>query len=226
MSDENTTRYYDDEIDLFELLEVLWAEKYLILTAALLPLLSAWGILLASTPDYEVRIPYSILTAPLSAQVCENEQCPKNIVASRVESLSNGKWLSVDKGSALSLTTDAPRPITEYQYDLTELNRALRAEMLQEAETEAYVIENELTSESRQTEAVATSLLHARRIIYALKGESAPLVFGPISISESKRNFLMVIVGVALFGALLGSVFVLFQKTFRDRRMAAGKVSR
>ena len=224
MSDETTTRYYDDEIDLFELLEVLWAGKYLILTAALLPLLSAWGILLTSTPDYAVRVPYSILTAPLSVAVCNKEQCTRDIVARRLDSLSNGKWLSVDKGSALSLTTDTPKPIAEYQYDLTELNRVLRSAMLQEAENEVYVIENELTSESRQTEAVATSLLQARRIIYGLKGESTPLIFGPISISESNRNPLMVSVAAALLGALLGSVFLLLQKAFRDRRTAAGKV--
>lgn len=226
MSDETTTRYYDDEIDLFEVLETLWAGKLVVFTATLIPLLATFGLSYTSTPTFEVKAPYSIHVAPIGAynhELCRTEQCQRDMVAGRAQSLSNGEWRSVDQGSALALTTESPRPAAEYQDSLVELNQALRDAILKEAEAEADFIENQINSDLQKAEVVASSLFAAKRVMFSLERDNVPLAFGPISINTvNHRSSLSFIVMSAFLGALAGSVFVLLRKAFRDRQFRNG----
>lgn len=217
MSDELPRRDYDDEINLLELLEALWANKFTLLIASLLPLLVSLGVLLTATPTFEVRASYFVKIAPLSG--IDN-------FASQATGLSDEGWLSVDDGAAFALTTKAPKSVVEYQNSLEELNQKFRSIMLHEAEVIAHVIDNELDSNSRQTEVVASNQLQAQRIIFALQGESAPLAFSSVSITESERGFIAVSVAASLGGALVGIVFVLLRSAFRDLRLKAAHIER
>lgn len=216
MSVEVPRRDYDDEFDLLELLQALWANKFTLLIASVLPLLVSWGVLLTATPTFEVRAAVFIKVEPLSGN---------DAVAMVMESSGEG-WLAVDDEAVLAFTTEAPKSLVEYQNSLEELNLKVRSFMLREAEVMAHVIDNEMDSNSRQTEVVATNQLQAKLLISALQGESMPLAFGPVSISESKRDFLAVSVAAALGGALVGMVFVLLRSAFRDRRLKAAHIER
>lgn len=221
---ENDPTYYD-EVDLFEVLETLWANKLVVLATTLLPLSATFGFAQFSTPTFEVKAAYSIQVAPMAAYdrtVCQDEQCIKKIVASRITSLSNDHWRSVDAESALALTTEAPKPVAEYQKSLAELNQAFRDAILKEAESEASIIQSEIKLNLQQTEVVAGSLLAAKRVLFFLEREGAPLVFGPISINSVKRISWSFFVMVAFGGAVIGSSFVLIRKAFRDRQIRNG----
>ncbi|MDG2272316.1 MAG: hypothetical protein P8L39_08430, partial [Halioglobus sp.] len=85
------------------------------------------------------------------------------------------------------------------------------------------LIENEISSDMLGPE-MGITLMRAKRISAALKEEGMPLAFGSISMAKSKQSFPFVLSITALCGALVGSVLVLFQKAFRDRRMAAGQI--
>lgn len=227
MSEPTATRYDEEEIDLFELLETLWAGKLVILATTVLPLIAGLGLLLTSTPLFEVKVPYSVHVAPMDAYdyaICTNEGCRKTIVANRAVSLANGEWRSVDGGSALALTTTSPRSVAEYQSDLEALNQTLRTNMLSEAEAESDFFENEIDGDLRQIEVVARSMLRAKRVIFLLERADTPLAFGTISISEVKNSAKPYVLFPAIFGAILGSVFVLFRKALRDRQVAKGQI--
>ena len=221
---ERIPTHYDDEIDLFEVLETLWAGKFLILATTLLPLFTAYGLLLSSTASFEVKVPYRVQVATIDAynpSLCDNKQCQNRMVAIRADSLSNGEWRSTDKESALILTTESPKSIAEYQDELAELNLILRADMLKEAEAEANFIESEISNDLQQTEVVAGSLLRAKRVMFLLEREATPLKFGAISISMVNQPKLAILFMSALLGAISGCTFLLFRKTYRDRHMTS-----
>lgn len=223
---ENNQAHYDDEIDIFEVLETLWAGKFVVLASTLLPLLASFGWVQFSTPTFEVKATYSIHTGPMAIYhngVCQREDCRKNIVASRIVSLSDGDWRSVDGGSALALTTEAPKTVAAYQESLAELNQTLSVAFLKEAKTEVDIIQNEISGPLQQTEVIASSLLAAKRALFSLEQKGAPLVFGPIFINSVERISLSTLVALALIGAVAGSGFVLLRKAFRDRQIRNGE---
>jgi LPS O-antigen subunit length determinant protein (WzzB/FepE family) len=55
---------YDDEIDLFELFQTLWQEKWSIITGTIISVLIAGCFLLIKTPEYESRLKYNVDTLP------------------------------------------------------------------------------------------------------------------------------------------------------------------
>ena len=55
---------YDDEIDLFELFQVLWGGKWLISTFVVLAFLLGGGFILSKDKAYESKVVYSIDNIP------------------------------------------------------------------------------------------------------------------------------------------------------------------
>ena len=64
-------------------------------------------------------------------------------------------------------------------------------------------------------------LVFAKKVVHHLEGGAAPLRFGSMSIESDRKLGLLSLAG-AFFGALIGSVFVLFRNAFR-RRSAVGR---
>lgn len=219
MPDDMLTHDPSDEIDLLEALEILWAEKSLILASSVLAVLAALAILLTSSPTFEVKTPYYILSEPLS---CGVGDC-NDYFAQQIYFISQREWVSVGSELTVSVATEAPKSAAEYQSDLREINRTLRASILKKAEVTEYLIENEISSDLLGPE-MGITLMRAKRISAALKEEGMPLAFGSISIAKSKQNFPFVLFITALCGALVGSVLVFLQKAFRDRRIAAEQI--
>jgi uncharacterized protein involved in exopolysaccharide biosynthesis len=56
---------YDDEIDLFELVETLWRGKWLISALVAISVLLGGGFLFITTPIYESKLVFSIETMSL-----------------------------------------------------------------------------------------------------------------------------------------------------------------
>lgn len=205
-----------EDIDLFDLLETLWAEKFVILATAVMPVLISFGLLHNSTPTFKVRAPYLVVVAPIGGE---------GTIANKIALVTDAEWVS-DGGSALLLTTKSLGPVADYQYKLAEVNQSLGTHMLSEAKEVSELIEQRIPSELLSTEAVAAQLLEAKRVIFQLERNDRPLLFGTISTSDSNRYPLLLNVAIALCGALLGSFFVLFKKTLRDRHLATDRIER
>lgn len=219
MPDAMSTRDSDEEIDLLGVLETLWAGKSLILASSVLPVLVALAILLNSSPKMDVTARYSILVNPIS---CRAKSC-EHYISRQIDFISDGEWVSVDDGTAVTATTENPKSAVEYESDFAVINRTIRALMLKEAAETEFLIENEMFIDMCATEAISKTLIQAKQVRLALKGEEMPLAFGSIS-TVSQRNFPVIISATALCGAAFGSVLVLFRKVFRDRLMAAEQI--
>lgn len=212
MPDTNPTQY-DDEIDLLEVLETLWASRLVVLAATLIPFSVSLLMAYMSVPSYEVQARFSVRVAPMNGPGSIND---------RLTVLSNGEWRSVDGGSALLLTTESPQTAAEYQDSLAELNKALGEEIRSEAQLEANFLEDEINNSLRRDEWFASILLKANRVLFLLEQKGEPLEFSPVSINpvtQASLSSASSAVMPALLGSLAGSVFVLLRKAFRDRRI-------
>ena len=56
--------HYDDEIDLFEIVEILWQGKWIIVASVFIALAAAYAYLMNKEVVYEYNLPYSSITAP------------------------------------------------------------------------------------------------------------------------------------------------------------------
>ena len=63
MNDANRNQY-DDEIDLFEVVEILWQSKWIIIAAVFTALIAASLYLINKEVVYEYNLPYSYITEP------------------------------------------------------------------------------------------------------------------------------------------------------------------
>ena len=209
MPDTNPTQY-DDEIDLLEVLETLWASRLVVLAATLIPFSASLLMAYMSVPSYEVQARFSVRVAPMNG--------PGSIGA-RLTVLSNGEWRPVDEGSALLLTTESPQAAAEYQDSLAELNKALGEEIRSEAQLEANFLEDQINSSLRRDEWSASILLKANRVLFLLEQKGEPLDFSPVSINPITQSSFSSAAMPTFLGALVSSIFVLLRKAFRDRRI-------
>lgn len=209
MPDTNPTQY-DDEIDLLEVLETLWASRLVVLAATLIPFSASLLMAYMSVPSYEVQARFSVRVAPMNG--------PGSIGA-RLTVLSNGEWRPVDEGSALLLTTESPQTAAEYQDSLAELNKALGEEIRSEAQLEANFLEDQINSSLRRDEWFASILLKANRVLFLLEQKGEPLDFSPVSINPITQSSFSSAAMPTFLGALVSSIFVLLRKAFRDRRI-------
>ena len=217
MTDEIPTQYYDDEIDVVELLEALWAEKRLILAAAVLSVLGVLVIKLTPTAQFEVRTPYFIQVEQVG---CAKARCS---IPAQIQRLTNDQWLSVNADTYLFHLTDAPKSETDYQSDLAALNQALSSLLLNDAKATINIIENQISSTVQQNMGLPPELVFAKKVVHHLEGGVAPLRFGSMSIESDRKLGLLSLAG-AFFGALIGSVFVLFRNAFRRRSAVGGSI--
>lgn len=204
----------DDEIDLLEVLETLWASRLVVLAATLIPFSVYLAMAYTSVPTFEVKARFSVQVAPMDGI---------GSIDTRLATLSNGEWRPVDKGSALILTTESPKPAAEYRDSLAELNKALGEDIRKEAKLEADFLEDEINNSLRRDEWFASIALKANRVLFLLEQEGEPLEFSPVSINtltQSSLSSASSAVMPAFLGALAGSIFVLLRKAFRDRRIS------
>jgi hypothetical protein len=61
---DTSRNHYDDEIDLFEIVEILWQGKWIIVASVFIALAASYAYLMNKEVVYEYNLPYSSITAP------------------------------------------------------------------------------------------------------------------------------------------------------------------
>ena len=213
---------YDDEIDLFELFEILWGGKWLIIGVSLLMGLIGFGYTqINAETQYETSVPYVVGVYPVaSQQACgENVGCMENEVTKKLTVLLDSDW---EVGGMLRRTTPQRPDVASYQADLKRANERITQEAYADATTELAWIENELNDDLLATEIVATNVLNAKRVIAFIDGGGAVITFGDISVEEKKSETLKVGLLFVVLGGILGifSVFIHNAIRLRNDNMA------
>jgi len=186
---------YDDEIDLFELFQVLWGGKWLISTFVVLAFLLGGGFILSKDKAYESKVVYSIDNIPpfynddkastdfqkkfYSIDVF-NEWKKSNentslvfkdfskteVIDGFVLSKDEGATLAVIKDSASILVKSNQLPILNDFYEYAEhINVLLKVEYVSRAKDELKMIETRFKDLSSADTSVVQTVLSIDRYI-------------------------------------------------------------
>ena len=206
---------HDDEIDLFELFETLWAGKWLISAFVVLATLIGFGYSQVAQPIYDVSVPHSFNIYSASAQqICRsNINCMENETKKRLSSLLEGQWTS-----NISITTTAPLDLSEYQTQIEQANIKLTNEVYADATSELAVIQTELTDALLSTEIVATNILNAKRVIHSIENGQSVITFGSVSIVKSSPKVSLILALSVVLGGMVGAIFILVRNAITKRK--------
>ena len=207
----------DDEIDLFELFQMLWDGKGLISVFIVLTTLMGFGYSQVAQPKYDVSVPYTFNIYSMSAkQICGSHiDCLEKETMKHLSPSLEGGW-----SLNFSLSTPRPLDLSEYQSQLDGANVALTNAVYREAIIERNLIQTELTNALLSTETVAKNMLDAKRTIQVIENGKNVITFGSVSVVQSAPKATLIIILSVLLGGLLGVSFVLLRSAVRRRKEA------
>ena len=224
----------DDEIDLFELLEALWAGKWIISAFVALATLIGFGYSQAAQPKYDVSAPLSVsVYSVLSQQICEsNNQNQEDWRASDclaegtlsyfMEGLGSG-WRLSAKSDAITHTTSTPSSVNAYEDALSKAlmstNEALKGEAISEIEA----IESLSNDKVLATERVATNMLNAKRVVLSIDSGQNAISFGSVSVVKSSPKVPLTLALSVVLGGMIGVFFILFRNATTKRKEQLAK---
>ena len=200
---------HDDEIDLFELAEIIWAGKWVIVGLSLLAGALGFGVAQLKESEYQVSVPYVVNIYSVGAQqVCgESIGCMESETTKRLSVLLSDDW-NISGNNTLSLTSAEVPQVGRFDAEFERLNESLTREMYDAAVTELAWIESELIDAVLGTEIVATNFLNAKRVIAAIESGERVLSFGQATVANT-LPVVRVTVVMSILGAIV-AVFVVF----------------
>ena len=217
---------YNDEIDLFELFEMVWRGKWLISAFVAISLLSGFVYSQLAQPKFEVSVSFAVKLYSVSAQqICDdNLGCIIGLTTTQSMQNIDSNWNLTDKNSKLALSTNAPLNVKTYDEMFNKLNQTITNQIYNEALDELTVIKTELNEALMSTERVATNILNATRIIKAIDSGQKAISFGSVAIKKTSPKVPLTLALSIVLGGLIGVAFVLVNNTIRKRKESASKV--
>ncbi|MGB3385256.1 MAG: Wzz/FepE/Etk N-terminal domain-containing protein [Marinomonas sp.] len=209
-------RQNDDEIDLVELILELWKGKMLILAfvIACFCLGFAYVKVVAKT-QFTVSTGYTVnLFSGEVFSLCRQDQrCLDGRVAHQYGNELAGNWSIDDRSSTLTQhIVAAPQSLNTNSSDLEQANDKLTQSFLQSAKEELAIVTS-LSSDLRNTETVAESVLHAKRMIYQIEnGKMKALTLTTPVVEKKSPKVALILVISVLLGGMLGVFAVLMKK--------------
>ena len=220
----------DDEIDLFELVEDLWAGKWLISAFVALATLIGFGYSQVAQPKYDVSAPLRVnLYSIVSQQICEINQnqsgsdCLTEGTLSYFLERLGGGWSLNAKGDAITHTTLTPSTVNAYEDALSNALMSTNETLKGEAISELESIESLSNDNLLATERVATNMLNAKRVVLSIDSGQNAISFGSISIVKSSPKPRLILALSAVLGGLVGVSSVLIRNAITKRKEQLAK---
>jgi LPS O-antigen subunit length determinant protein (WzzB/FepE family) len=218
---------YDDEIDLFELIEIIWRGKWLISAFVAISVMIGFVYSQLVQPKFEVSVPFTIKLYSVPAQqICNanNVECIVNETNKLLIKNLDSNWDLIKKDNIFALSTEAPLNVKTYDDVFDKLNQTITNQIYNEALDEVTLIKTELNDALMNTERVATNILNATRIIKAIDSGQKAISFGSVAIKKTSPKVPLTLALSIVFGGLIGVIFVLVNNTIRKRKESASKV--
>ena len=204
----------NDEIDVFELFRTLWNSKWLISTFIILTTLMGFVYSQVVQPKYNVSVPYTIdMFSVKIQQLCNYSfNCMKSEEKKRLLFFLKAGW-----GPNLSFSTTTPLDLSVYEAQLVRAKEAYTNEMYVNAKTELAFIRTELDDAVLNTEIIAKSMLHAKRIINSIDSGQSAMTFGSVSIVKSSLKVQLILAFSAVLGGMFGIFFIIVRNAIKKR---------
>ena len=201
---------YGDEIDLFDLIKIIWDGKLWVIMSAILTT-SVGGIYATVVPKiYEVKVKVKINTI-----VDENREDAK--LLEMLTSHSKFGWNISAKTTTMVLETQELQEVTVYYKDLENARSLVNSKLVTMKKNELQQI-SKLGPSLLNTEVVATTVLLNQRLLYQLETMGLEIVeFSRLEtrIKSPKTGLVMVL--AFLFGGMIGVFGILMQRAYQNR---------
>lgn len=206
---------HNDDIDVFELFQVLWDGKWIISAFAVLATLIGFGYSQVVQPKYDVSVTYNFNSHIKSSRE-ENLQV-------RLLTVLGGDWEKHRKSPKIVLSTTAPLSESEYEAQVERVNSVLTKEIYADALAEILLLETDMPKTLMSTERVATDLSAAKNIVRVIDGGQEALSFGSVSVNNSSPKAVFRCVFSFVLGVMLGAVLTVVRHTVKRRKKYSAK---
>ena len=199
MNDTNRN-HYDDEIDLFEVVEILWQSKWIIIAAVFTALIAAYLYLMNKEVVYEYNLPYSYITEP-NAQLFNHFLAKSDAnfsLNTKTKTLSltstNPNYEAVISSEAAiirnNLTEQASRSLTKEAELTIKWMKYKSQSLINEAELTIKLIEKGIPTEILDSETAAERYFEAKSVLQnTTEGTENIPVQILNSVEDAKRYF-------------------------------------
>ena len=211
---KNITKY-DDEIDLFAVLEILWNGKWLISSSVLIATLFAFVYSQSSQttqPIYNATIFYDA-----NNFICGSKQ---DCIKLPLNGLVGSGWTLDKENSKLSLSTTTPLDVTEYEAQFELANKTITDNIYTHAKTEVSFVDAELPEYLYDSEYYFGLTMKHKKVISFIDAGQSAITFVSASVSKipSKSKVLRNLTISAIFGGLISSFLVLIRSAYLKRK--------
>lgn len=221
-----TIRTYDDEIDWFELFEILWHGKWLISAFVVISVLCGFVYSQLVQPKFEVSTSFAVnLISLYDKRFCEDSiGCLQNRYAQKLRVNLNSDWNVKSKNLILVLNTEEPKNAKTYQKMFDKLNQKITNNFYNQALDDVAFIKTFINDRSSSSDYLINSLYLANRQINQIDNGQKAISFKSVAIKKTSRTIRFILTFSILLGGIIGVVFVLFNNAIRKWKESEPKV--
>jgi len=220
MNDANRNDY-DDEIDLFEIVEILWKSKWIIIAAVFLSLVIATTYLAYKPIVYVYTVPYSSALNSVGDQsICGNtdynnedshQKCLNNYALDEFKYHLNSSFTNSYKKPAIEITSTNGNITEQLQSEIKQAAKEMTTALENDTQRELMLINADTPTQILGTETVAQNYVAAKRLFNNINDGKKSIEFQPVvkSVISPKTSLVLAlsVIGGGMMGLLL--VFML-----------------
>jgi len=194
MNDINRS-HYDDEIDLFEVVEILWKSKWVIVTSVFLSFIIATAYLAYKPTVYLYSAPYTTAL---------------NVDDDRLKFHLSSSPIPLDaKKSTISLTTNDPSLSQAIDAKTKNISNKITQELASDAKYTLQIISADTPTQILSTEIVAKNYMDAKRLLESINNGEKAIEFYPVVKSVKSPKTSLVLALSVIGGGMMG-LFLVF----------------
>jgi LPS O-antigen subunit length determinant protein (WzzB/FepE family) len=216
MNDTNRN-HYDDEIDLFEIVEILWQGKWIIVASVFIALAASYAYLMNKEVVYEYNLPYSSITAPDAGAF------------RHFLTLSDVPFSLNEKSKTLSLTSTNSNYEPVISSEAAIIGNKLTQFLIDEADKEAdeeadeanfilKLIKEDIPVQILNSEEAAKRYFKAKLVLQKITYSVSAIEFQSVVKTVKSRKVTLVLALSVVVGGMAGLFFI-----FLLRKVAAYK---
>jgi LPS O-antigen subunit length determinant protein (WzzB/FepE family) len=216
MNDTNRN-HYDDEIDLFEIVEILWQSKWIIIAAVFLSLVIATAYLAYKPIVYLYTVPYSS-----GFNIESNESNESNRLQQHLSDSSLSFSLDANK-KVISLTSDDSLLAEAISIETNLISDNMTQALQNDARYKLQLLSDDTPNAILGTETAAIDFISANTLLNKINNGEKTILFQPVvkSVKSPKTSLVLAlsVIGGGMMGLLL--VFMLCMIAAYKKRQVA-----
>jgi len=218
MNDTNRN-HYDDEIDLFEIVEILWKSKWIIIAAVFLSLVIATAYLAYKPIVYVYTVSYSSALNSVGDQsICSSQKCLNDRLFSELKYHMSESFTNSYKKSAIEITSTNGNITEQLQSEIKQAVKEMTTALGNDTQRELMLINADTPTQILGTETFAKNYVAAKRLNNNINDGKQSIVFQPVVKSEKSPKTFLVLALSVIGGGMMGLLLV-----FMLRMIAAYK---